>query len=78
MTCALAPQTPAEKRAHSAAIPASLTPVESIRRTASAVERRKPRPARPTIRENSPENTSCERSRLASARVERTAGRTPR
>ena len=44
MTCALAPNTPVEKRAHCAPTPASLKPVESISRTASAILRRRPRP----------------------------------
>jgi len=74
---ALAPQTPFENRAHSQAIPDSRMPVESISLTASAADRRKPRPAIATIVAKSPENTRWERWALASAKVEREISRAP-
>ena len=49
LTCALAPKTEVEKRAHSAPTPASLSPVELISRTASDILRRNPRLAPASI-----------------------------
>jgi hypothetical protein len=73
----LTPKASVEKRAHSAPTPASLSPVESISRTASAILRRKPRLAPASMASNSPEKTRKSRLRLASAKVERFGAAAP-
>ena len=74
---AFTPKTAVEKRAHSPPTPASLSPVESISRTASAILRRKPRLAPASIASNRPVKTRKSRARLASAKVERLGATAP-
>jgi hypothetical protein len=72
----LAPKTEVE-RAHSAPTLASLSPVESISRTASDILQRNLRLAPASIVSNRPEKTRESQFRLASAKVERFGATAP-